>query len=128
MPGLGVSAVDVGTLGRTNTLARSLPPMPSGLLGNLSYSNSEQIAQFKEMQAIAVGTADRKMAERMNRAQAKAEEQAVTKYTERAAKNNNSRSAYKRSKYGDARERGAVWRTLQSGATRGAGRYLTHIR
>ena len=73
-----LSAADVRTLRRQNTLAKQLPAMPASGMGDLSFTNYGQIKAFQDMQALAVGQADRKYAERVNRAQAKAEEQAVT--------------------------------------------------
>ena len=108
-----LSAADVRTLRRQNTIAKQLPAMPASGMGDLSFTNYGQIKAFQDMQALAVGQADRKYAERVNRAQAKAEEQAVTNYVEKAGKNHNARNAYRRSEYGKNVDRAAVNRIAQ---------------
>ena len=108
-----IKAAEVGVLRKKNTLAKQLPAMPASSIGDLSFTNYNQVKAYEDMQALGVGQADRKYAERMNRAQAKAEEQAVSAYVEGASKNYNSRQAYKRSEYGKKVDRGAVNRIAQ---------------
>jgi len=108
-----IKAASTDTLGRRNTLAKALPAMPASKIGDLSFTNYRQVKAYEDMQALAVGQADRKIAERQNEAQRKYEEQQLQGYTEKASKNYNSRNAYKRSEYGKNRDRAAVHRIAQ---------------
>ena len=108
-----LSAADVRTLRRQNTLAKQLPAMPASGMGDLSFTNYNQIQAFKDMQALAVGQADRKYAERVNRAQMKAEEDQLNSYVEKGAKNYSARNAYRRSEYRKDIDRAAVNRIAQ---------------
>ena len=103
----------VENLGKRGTLAKGLPALPASEIGDLSFTNYKQIEAAENAYATAVGSADRKQAEKYNRAVAAAKDDQAQKYAERAAKNNNSRGAYKRSQYSDARDRNAALRIAQ---------------
>ena len=100
-----IQAASTDTLGRRNTLAKSLPAMPASEIGDLSFTNYRAVDAAEQMQALAVGQADRKYAERVNKAQTKAEEEAMNTYLEKVSKNANSRQAYKMSETGKRRDR-----------------------
>ena len=108
-----MSAADVATMRRRNTISKQLPAMPASSMGDLSFTNYDQVKAFQDMQALAVGQGDRKYAERVNRNQAKAEETELENYNRKASKNNNARQAYKRSEYGKAVDKNAVNRIAQ---------------
>jgi len=100
-----IQAASVDTLGRRNTIAKALPAMPASEIGDLSFTNYRAIDAAQQMQALAVGQGDRKYAEKMNRAQAKAEEQQLTDYVEKTGKNYGSKQAYKRSEFAKNKSR-----------------------
>ena len=77
-----IKAAEVGTLRKQNTLAKQLPAMPASAIGDLSFTNYSQVKAYEDMQELAVGQADRKYAERMNAAQARAEEIGINRYLE----------------------------------------------
>ena len=107
--------VDLTTerLGKRGTLAKGLPALPASEIGDLSFTNYRQIEAAEKAYAEAVGAADRKSAERYNRNVAAAKDEQAQKYAERSSKNYNSRGAYKRSKFSDARERNSALRIAQ---------------
>ena len=125
LPVLQDASVDA--LGRRNTLAKALPSMPASEMGDLSYTNYRAIDQAEKMQALAVGQADRKFAEKVNRQQQKAEEAYVTKEAERMSKGNHS-NMMRRSRYADARERGAAYRGINNLSGPNAYQYMFPIR
>ena len=100
-----IKAASVDTLGRQNTLAKALPAMPSSEIGDLSFTNYRAVDAAEQMQALAVGQADRKIAERNNKRISKAKNDQAQKYAEATSKNANSRQAYKMSEFGKKRDR-----------------------
>ena len=94
-----IQAASTDALGRRNTLAKALPAMPASEIGDLSFTNYRAVDAAEQMQALAVGQADRKYAEQVNRAQAKAEEDELNDYVEKTGKNYSSKQAYRRSEY-----------------------------
>ena len=94
-----IQAASTDTLGRRNTIAKALPAMPASEIGDLSFTNYRAVDAAEQMQALAVGQADRKYAEKVNRAQAKAEEQALSDAVEKMNKNSNAGQAYRRSEH-----------------------------
>lgn len=111
LPVLQDASVDA--LGRRNTLAKALPAMPESKMGDLSYTNYRAIDQAEQMQAFAVGQADRKFAERVNRQMQKDEERYTTKEAERMTKGNHS-NMMRRSRYADAKEKAAAYRAIRN--------------
>ena len=107
-----IAAASTDTLGRRNTLAKALPAMPASEIGDLSFTNYRQVKAFEDMQALAVGQADRKFAERQNRAVSKYKNDQAQKIAEKDAKPE-GRSAYKRSKFSDRKKRNAANRIAQ---------------
>ena len=107
--------VDLTTerLGKRGTLAKGLPSLPPSEIGDLSFTNYKQIEAAENAYAQAVGSADRKIAERNNRKVAAAKDEQAQKIAERSSKNYNSRRAYKGSEYGKARDRNAALRIAQ---------------
>lgn len=107
--------VDLTTenLGKRGTLAKGLPALPASEIGDLSFTNYRQIEAAENAYAQAVGSADRKQAERYNRKVSAAKDEQAQKYAERTSKNYNSRRAYKGSEYGAARKRNAALRMAQ---------------
>ena len=65
--------VDVKTLGRQNTLAKRLPPMPSGRLEGLEFSQSRQIEAAQLMDDMRVSYAVSRAYEKRGKARAKAQ-------------------------------------------------------
>ena len=82
-------------------------------IGDLSFTNYKQIEAAENAYAQAVGSADRKSAERHNRQVSAAKDEQAQKYAERSSKNYNSRRAYKGSESGKARDRNAALRIAQ---------------
>ncbi len=107
-----IAAASTDTLGRRNTLAKALPAMPASGIGDLSFTNYRQVKAFEDMQALAVGQADRKVAERNNRAVSKYKNDQAQKIAEDQSKPR-GREAYKRSKFSDRKERYTVNRIAQ---------------
>ena len=103
----------VERLGKRGTLAKGLPALPASEIGDLSFTNYKQIEAAENAYAEAVGSADRKSAERYNRKVSAAKDDQAQKYAERSSKNYNSRRAYKGSEYGKARDRNAALRIAQ---------------
>ena len=94
-----MQAASTDALGRRNTLAKALPAMPASEIGDLSFTNYRAVDAAEQMQALAVGQADRKYAEKANRAQTKAEEKALSDAVEKMNKNSSAGQAYRRSEY-----------------------------
>ena len=98
----------VERLGKRGTLAKGLPALPASEIGDLSFTNYKQIEAAENAYAQAVGSADRKSAERYNRKVSAAKDEQAQKFAERSAKNYNSRRAYKGSEFGKAKDRNAA--------------------
>ena len=120
-----IEAVSSETLGRRNTLAKALPAMPASEIGDLSFTNYRAVDAAEQMQALAVGQAERKQAERYNTAVARSKDEQMQKYAEKSANNYSASGAYKRSKYSDAKERAYA---RQSAGMMGAMHLLYPIR
>ena len=78
-----IEAVSTETLGRRNTLAKALPAMPASEIGDLSFTNYRAVDAAEQMQALAVGQAERKAYERDNKMRAKAKDRAMQRAAER---------------------------------------------
>ncbi len=125
LPALKDASVDA--MGRRNTLAKALPAMPESEMGDLSYTNYRAIDQAEQMQAFAVGQADRKYAEKVNRYEQKAEEAYATEEAERMAKGNHS-NMMRRSRYADARDRAAAYQAIRNLSGPNVYQYMFPIR
>ena len=71
-----------GTIRLQGTLAKRLPPMPAGAMGDLSFSDYRAQEVAAEMYAIKVATAERKAYEQRSRAIAKAKGRAAQRWAE----------------------------------------------
>ena len=94
-----IEAASTDTLGRRNTLAKALPAMPASEIGDLSFTNYRAVDAAEQMQALAVGQADRKQAEKYNAAVSKAKGEQAQKYAEKTSDNYNASQAYRRSEH-----------------------------
>ena len=100
-----MQAASTDALGRRNTLAKALPAMPASEIGDLSFTNYRAVDAAQQMQALAVGQGDRKYAEKVNRAQTKAEEQALSDAVEKMNRNSGASQAYRRSEHAKKKTR-----------------------
>ena len=78
-----IEAVSTSTLGRRNTLAKALPAMPASEIGDLSFTNYRAVDAALQMQALAVGQAERKAYERNNKLRAQAKGRAMQRAAEK---------------------------------------------
>ena len=78
-----IAAASTSTLGRRNTLAKALPAMPASEIGDLSFTNYRAVDAAEQMQALAVGQAERKAYERNNELRAKAKDRAMQRAAEK---------------------------------------------
>jgi hypothetical protein len=77
-----IEAVSTSTLGRRNTIAKALPAMPASEIGDLSFTNYRAVDAAKQMQALAVGQAERKAYEKDNKLRSKARGRALQRVAE----------------------------------------------
>ena len=73
----------VGTLRLEGTLLRNLPPMPSGVLNDLSFTNSRQIEAAQLMNDLRAVHEITRMQERRSKAIAKARNRQAQRASER---------------------------------------------
>ena len=78
-----IEAVSTSTLGRRNTLAKALPAMPASEIGDLSFTNYRAVDAAEQMQALAVGQAERKAYEKNNKLRAQAKDRAMQRAAEK---------------------------------------------
>ena len=70
------------TMRLQSKLAKRLPPMPAGAMGDLSFNDYRAQEIAEEMYAIKVATAERKAYEQRSRAIAKAKGRAAQRWAE----------------------------------------------
>ena len=78
-----IEAVSTSTLGRRNTIAKALPAMPASEIGDLSFTNYRAVDAALQMQALAVGQAERKAYEQQNKLRAQAKDRAMQRAAEK---------------------------------------------